>query len=103
MELPRHAVESSSTHFQYAMVLHGQMLSFGLRSQFAFAPNKDFLVQLPVELPSVLGAIGAVTLKVREPSPLAGQLVGKLRGLVAAHVKNPARQPSARPARQRRG
>jgi DNA-binding transcriptional LysR family regulator len=103
MELPRHVVESTSTHFQHGMVLHGQMLSFGLRSQYAFAPSKDFLVQLPVDLPSVMGAIGAVTLKAREPSPLARQLVGKLRGLVAAHAETPARQASTPRARRHRG
>ena len=103
MELPRHAVESTSTHFQYGMVLHGRMLSFGLRSQYAFAPKRDFLVQLPVDLPSVMGAIGAVTLKAREPSPLARQLVGTLRSLVASHVEAPARRASTSRARQRRG
>jgi len=92
MELPRHAVESTSTHFQYGMVLHGGMLSFGLRSQYAFAPNKDFLVRLPVDLPSVMGSIGAVTLQAREPSPLARQLVGRLRGVVAAHGGTPAKR-----------
>jgi DNA-binding transcriptional LysR family regulator len=103
MELPRHAVESTSTHFQYGMVLHGGMLSFGLRSQYAFAPNKDFLVKLPVDLPSVMGAIGAVTLKSREPSPLARQLVGKLRGLVASHVDASASRTPASRTRPRRG
>ena len=40
MELPRHVVESISIGFQYAMVLHGSMVSFGLRSQVAFRRTK---------------------------------------------------------------
>ena len=52
LELPRHSVESISIHVQYSMVLHGSMLSFGSRSQMTFSPIKDFLVRLPVALPS---------------------------------------------------
>jgi len=81
MELPRHVVESISIGFQYAMVLHGSMVSFGLRSQLAFSPHKDFLVQLPVDLPDITGTIGAVRLSARQPSPLAKQLVARIRGL----------------------
>jgi DNA-binding transcriptional LysR family regulator len=84
MELPRHAVESISVNFQYGMVLHGSMVSFGLRSQFDFAPHRDFLVQLPVELPPVIGSVDAVTLGARQPSPVALQLVGAIRRLLAA-------------------
>jgi DNA-binding transcriptional LysR family regulator len=81
LELPRHAVESVSIHIQYGMVLHGGMLSFGLRSQFSVAPGKDLLVQLPVDLPAITGNIGAVTLGARQPSPLAEQLVRHVRSL----------------------
>jgi DNA-binding transcriptional LysR family regulator len=82
--LPRHVVESISIPFQYGMVLHGSMLSFGLRSQFAFSPHKNLLVQLPVDLPSITGTVGAVTLRAREPSPLVLQLIGTIRGLIAS-------------------
>ncbi len=81
LELPRHLVESISIHVQYAMVLHGLMLSFGMRSQIAFSPEKDLLVQLPVDLPSITGAIGVVTLRSRQRSPLADQLIAHIRGL----------------------
>jgi DNA-binding transcriptional LysR family regulator len=83
IELPRHAVESISINFQYGMVLHGSMLSFGLRSQLAFSPDKDFLVQLPVDLPLISGTVGAATLSARQVSPLAVQLVGSIRALLA--------------------
>ncbi|HEY5307525.1 MAG TPA: LysR family transcriptional regulator [Casimicrobiaceae bacterium] len=83
IELPRHVVESISIAFQYGMVLHGAMLSFGLRSQLAFSPHKDFLVQLPVDLPSITRHVGAVTLHAREPNPLAKQLIEKIRCLIA--------------------
>lgn len=83
LELPRHSVESISIHVQYSMVLHGSMLSFGSRSQMTFSPIKDFLVRLPVALPSVTGMIGAVTLRGREERPLAEQLVGHILSLAA--------------------
>jgi DNA-binding transcriptional LysR family regulator len=83
LEAPRHAVESKSIHIQYAMVLHGGMLSFGLRSAIAFAPEKDLLVRLPVELPAITGAIGILNLLAREQSPLALQLIQQIRSLAA--------------------
>jgi DNA-binding transcriptional LysR family regulator len=83
LDLPRHAVESISIHVQYSMVLHGSMLSFGSRSQIMFSPIKDFLVRLPFTLPTVPGTIGAVTLRGRQPTPLAEQLIGHIRGLAA--------------------
>ncbi len=82
--LPRHAVESISIPFQYGMVLHGSMLAFGLRSQFAFSPHKDLLVQLPVDLPPITGSVGAVTLRAREASPLALRLIATIRVLIAS-------------------
>ncbi len=84
LPLPRHAVESASIHIQYSMVLHGSMLSFGSRSQIAVSPVKDFLVRLPVPLPSVTGTIGAVTLRMREQRPLATQLLAEIGQLAAA-------------------
>jgi hypothetical protein len=80
--VPRHAVESISVNFQYRMVLHGSMVSFGLRSQFDFAPRRDFLVQLPVDLPPVMGSVDAVTLGARQPAPLAQQLIENVHRLV---------------------
>jgi DNA-binding transcriptional LysR family regulator len=84
LEMPRHAVESKSIHTQYAMVLYGGMLSFGLRSEISFAPDKNLLVRLPVELPSITGAIGILNLLAREQSPLALQLIGHIRELTLA-------------------
>jgi len=81
-ELPRHVVESLSIPFQYAMVLHGSMLSFGLRSQVEFSPHKNLVVQLPVDLPPIMGNVGVVTLGARQPSPLAIQLIEKIRGII---------------------
>lgn len=83
LEMPRHAVESRSIHIQHAMVLHGAMLSFGLRSAIAFAPDKDLLVRLPVELPAITGAIGVLSLKAREQSPLALRFGEQIRNVAA--------------------
>jgi len=84
LPLPRHTVESFAINIQFGMAMHGGMLSFGLRSQVAFAPGKEFLVRLPVDLPSSARAVGAVTLGAYEPSPLAQQLVGHIRSLAQA-------------------
>jgi DNA-binding transcriptional LysR family regulator len=81
--LPRHVVESASIPFQHAMVLHGSMLSFGLRSQYEFSPRGAPLVRLPVDLPAIGGTVGVAMLNLRQPSPLALQLVGTIRGLIA--------------------
>lgn len=84
LALPRHVVESFSIHIQFGMVLHGAMLSFGLRSQIAFSPDKELLVRLPIELPSIARAVGAVSLASCQPSPLAQQLVNHIWQLTAA-------------------
>jgi len=84
LALPRHAVESFSVHMQHGMVLHGGMLSFGMRSPVEFAPDKALLVQLPVQMPSVAGDVGAVTLMEHAASPLAQQLVGHIRDLASS-------------------
>lgn len=84
LEMPRHVVEAFSIQFQFNMALHGGMLSFGLRSQIDFTPGKDFLVRLPFELPTIAKAVGAVSLKSHDASPLAQQFVAHVRDLVAA-------------------
>ena len=83
LPLPRHVVESISIGFQYSMVLHGSMLSFGLRSQFSFSPQTNLLVQLPVDIPPITGSVCAATLRSRQGSPLAHRIVEEIRALVA--------------------
>lgn len=83
LPMPRHAVEAMSIQMQFGLVLHAGMLGFGMRSQIDFAPGKDFLVRLPYELPVVGTGVSAVMLKSHAPSPLAQQLVGHIRDLVA--------------------
>ena len=84
MEMPRHVVEAFSIHIQFGMVLHAGLLSFGQRSQIAFAPGKEFLVRLAFDLPTTASAVGAVSLKLHQPSPLAQQLVAHIRELATA-------------------
>jgi DNA-binding transcriptional LysR family regulator len=83
MPMPHHVVEALSIHTQFGMVLHAGMLSFGMRSQLSFAPGKEFLVRLPFELPVAGHDVSAVMLKSHAASPLAQQLVGHIRDLVA--------------------
>jgi DNA-binding transcriptional LysR family regulator len=83
LPVPRQVVESFSINIQFGMVMHGSMLSFGMRSEVEFAPGKNQLVRLPFELPSVPRPVGAVSLRAHAPSPLATQLVGHIRSLAA--------------------
>lgn len=85
LPLPRHVVESLSIGFQYSMVLHGSMLSFGLRSPYTFSPETNLLVQLPVDIPSITGSVCAATLRSRQGSPLAHRIVEEIRALVTDH------------------
>ena len=83
MPMPRHVVEAMSIQTQFGLVLHAGMLGFGMRSQLQFAPGKEFLVRLPFDLPVASHDVSAVMLKSHAPSPLAQQLVGHIRDLVA--------------------
>jgi DNA-binding transcriptional LysR family regulator len=79
LALPRHTVESFSVQTQYGMVLHGGMLSFGMRSQHEFAPGKNLLVRLPFELTQARSAVSAVSMRAHEPTPLGQQLIAHIR------------------------
>jgi DNA-binding transcriptional LysR family regulator len=89
LAMPRRVVEAMSINIQFGMVMHGGLLSFGMRSQAVFAPGKEFLVRLPFELPSSTTAVAAVSLKSRHASPLVQRLVDEIRGL-AAVPRSPA-------------
>ena len=82
--MPRHVVEAMSIGFQHGMVLHGSMLSFGLRSEIEFSPHGKLLVRLPIELPAVTGTVGVVMLRDRQPSPLALRFIAEIRALIPA-------------------
>ena len=84
LPLPRHVVEAMSIGFQHGMVLHGSMLSFGLRSEIEFSPHVKLLVRLPIELPAVTGTVGVVMLRDRQPSPLALRFIAEIRALIPA-------------------
>ena len=84
LPLPRHVVEAMSIGFQHGMVLHGSMLSFGLRSEIEFSPHGKLLVRLPIELPAVTGTVGVVMLRDRQPSPLALRFIAEIRALIPA-------------------
>ncbi|MFO1413869.1 MAG: LysR substrate-binding domain-containing protein [Burkholderiales bacterium] len=83
LPLPRHCVESASIHQQYGMVLHGSLLSFGLRRTNLMASVRDSLIRLPVALPAMTGRVAAVTLRGRETPPLVTLLVEEVRAVTA--------------------
>jgi DNA-binding transcriptional LysR family regulator len=84
LAMPRSQVEAYSVQVQVGMVTHGGMLSFGMRSQIEFGSARNPLVRLPIELPCVPRSVAAVSLRAREVSPLAQQLLDHIRGQVAA-------------------
>jgi DNA-binding transcriptional LysR family regulator len=81
LPIPRQVIEASSINIQFGMVLHAGMLSFGMRSQVEFAPGRQSLVRLPFDLKSQPTIVAAVSLRGRELSPLAQQLIGHIRSL----------------------
>jgi LysR family transcriptional regulator, pca operon transcriptional activator len=89
LPMPRHTVESASINIQFGMVLHAGLLSFGMRSQVEFVPGKEHLVRLPYELSARDGAVAAVSLKGRDLSPLAMQLIAKVRSLAHTTATTP--------------
>jgi DNA-binding transcriptional LysR family regulator len=81
LALPRHAVESFEVSVQYGMVLHGGMLSFGMRSMHNFVPGRQLVTRLPFGFQSAPKPVSAVSLKLQQPSPLASQLIAQIRAL----------------------
>ncbi len=86
LPMPEHVVVSSSVNLQYAMVLHGGLLSFGLRPQETVPESRNFLTRLPVALPEVGASITAVTMRRRAVPPLVEQLIALMleRGAAGA-------------------
>lgn len=91
LAMPSHTVEAFSINIQFGMVLHAGLLSFGMRSQVAFAPGKEFLVRLAFDLPVEGTQVAAVSLQSHEPSPLARLLVAQIRDLAHTPATSSAR------------
>lgn len=100
LPMPAHTVEAYSINIQFGMVLHAGLLSFGMRSQVSFAPGKELLVRLKVDLPVDGTQVAAVTLESHDPSPLARLLVAQIRELA---VEPPATAARRKPAALRSG
>jgi DNA-binding transcriptional LysR family regulator len=96
LPMPPHTVEAYSINIQFGMVLHAGLLSFGMRSQVSFAPGKEFLVRLNIDLPVDSTQVAAVSLKSHEPSPLARLLVAQIRELAHGPATPSARATQAR-------
>lgn len=86
LRLPRHTVQSYSVGIQHGMVMHAGMLSFGMRSQYEFAqPQRTLLTRLRFELGAPDRPVCAISLRAREPSPLARQLIRHIHELTQTH------------------
>jgi DNA-binding transcriptional LysR family regulator len=96
LQMPAHTVEAFSIHIQFGLVLHAGLLSFGMRSQASFAPGKEFLVRLNVDLPVDGTQVAAVLLRSHEPSPLARMLIAQIRELAVEPAARPLRAVRAR-------
>jgi DNA-binding transcriptional LysR family regulator len=81
LQMPRQVIEATSINIQFSMALHAGMVSFGMRSQVEFAPGSPSLVRLPFELAAPATIVGAVSLRSRQLSPLAQQLIAHIRKL----------------------
>lgn len=81
LKMPRHCVESFSINMQFAMMLHAQLLSFGMRGQVDFAPGLGVTTRLPFELKAAAHPVAAVVMKSHDTSPLARELIAQLRAI----------------------
>lgn len=84
LAMPRPLVEAHSVQGQAVMVTQGGMLSFGMRSQGDCGAAKNELARLPIELPGGASPVAAVSLRGRDVSPLARQLLAHIRSQVVA-------------------
>ena len=73
--MPRHAIESASASVALGMVLEAGFLCFGTFHYHANSVLKSMLTILNVDLPRIAVPFGAVTLRHREPDPLATRLI----------------------------
>lgn len=89
LPMPRQVVEATSINIQFGMVLHAGMLSFGMRSQVEFAPGKQLIVRLPYDLPAPASSVAALSLRTRDPVPLAQQLISHVRSLAGSTTEPP--------------
>ena len=83
LPMPSHAVEALSIQLQFNLVMHADMLGFGMRSQIDFAPGKGHVVRVPFDLAGSATDVSAVMLATHEPSPLASQLIAHIHDLAA--------------------
>ena len=74
LAMPGHVIESTSAPFALSMVLQGDYLCFGTYLFYEFTVLQPLLTILPVNLPELKVAFGAVTLKYRELNPLGVRL-----------------------------
>lgn len=87
--MPRHAIESASAPVALGMVLEADYLCFGTFHYHANSVLKSMLAILNVDLPRIAVPFGAVTLKHREPDPLATRLIEAVAGLAKASAGVP--------------
>ncbi len=74
LAMPRHVIESASAPVALGMVLQADFLCFGTFHYHANTVLKSMLAVLNVDLPRIAVPFGAVTLRHREPNPLAERL-----------------------------
>lgn len=79
LAMPRATVEAYAVSVQFGLTQHGGFLSFGMRSNFEFGAAKHRLRRLPLDLNFSSKPVAAVSLKGREASPLAQQLIEQVR------------------------
>jgi DNA-binding transcriptional LysR family regulator len=84
LKVPQHFVETFSISMQFSMMLHANLLSFGMRGQVDFAPGMHFATRLPFELNAPGRPVAAVTMKSHDTSPIARELIAQIRAIARA-------------------
>lgn len=89
LTMPRHVIETASAPTAIGMVLEANFLCFGTFHYHANSALRSMLAILDVDLPNVAVPFGAVTLRHREPDPLAVRITDLVAVLARASAGSP--------------
>jgi DNA-binding transcriptional LysR family regulator len=71
LTIPRSAVITSSVHLRHNMLVTGRFMAMLPSAMLKFPTYRGSLTALPIELPETRKPIGLITLRKRDPSPVA--------------------------------
>jgi DNA-binding transcriptional LysR family regulator len=71
LAIPRSSVITSSVHMRHNMLVTGRFVAMLPSAMLKFPTYRGSLTALPIDLPETRKPIGLITLKKRDPSPVA--------------------------------